>query len=274
MSESYKKFFKQHQSTLEHWYPGLRLDILERDLLGYPLDDLLQQKLLRGIPLAYITNQAAFYKSEFFVDERVLIPRSETEILIDEALSFLKGIKAGKIVDVGTGSGAIGLSLLFELKNFPVNNWHFQLLDLSDKALKVARLNYFQMVKRGEISPAHKIDFLQNDRLEGFAEESIQLILSNPPYIKFESDSGSVHPQVKLFEPQMALFLNDSEYEEWFRIFFAQIKKCLVIGGMAIIEGHEVHLKSLILLARAFNFCYAEIKQDYTKRDRFLILKK
>lgn len=100
------------------------------------------------------------------------------------------------------------------------------------------------------------------------------LIVSNPPYIKKDADLKEVHPQVALFEPHLALFLEDATYDEWFKDFFESIFKNLSDNGVSLIEGHENHLEDLATLAKTIGFKEAVVIQDYTQRNRFLKLKK
>lgn len=220
-------------------------------------------KLEKGEPLEYINNNSFFFEHNFYVTPSVLIPRSETEILVEDALSFLKKNKeATSVCEVGVGSGAIILSIMAAIDR-PLNA---QASDISEDALVVARKNYFRF--KNCIHPQGQLELKVQDRL--FKEKkTFDLIVSNPPYIMQEQDRFKVHNQVLKFEPAKALFLQDDQYQEWFAIFFEQVRACLNAKGMFIMEGHEDHLQMLQNLARS-QFAYTRLSMDLTGRIRFL----
>jgi|GEM_PF-435434 len=230
------------------------------------------QQLRNGVPFAYMTGEAYFYNFSLWVDRTVLIPRKETEILVEMALQQIsrwdgEGRQNITIADVGTGPGTIALALAI---NMPERiSAKFSLIDLDQRALNLAKQNIERlrfMMKR------YDWELLKGDRLgAAFNHRTFDLIVSNPPYIK-RSNHHSVHEQVKVFEPELALYLEDCEYEQWFELFFSQIKQCLSINGQAFMEGSEYTLKELANLADTLGLS-VEIKKDYTERDRFLILK-
>lgn len=269
-------FFAQHQTDLEKNYPGLTLrrlsqewDILESQ--GKTLDFFFA-KLKDAVPLSYITGQAPFYKHEFIVDPEVLIPRSETEILVEKAVLELKKKKKSTkklpvVVDVGTGSGAILLSILADCP-FPLRAFG---IDISFDALKIANTNKEKL--ESDFHSQSEIKFLQGDRLGDFTLKA-DLIVSNPPYIKRREDLPKVHPQVLRYEPELALFLDDLTYADWFTLFFEQVSEHLEEGGLFIMEGHEDHLVSLLPLATNAGLLAASVHKDYTGRNRFLTARK
>lgn len=221
------------------------------------------------MPLEYIVQSAFFYKSEYFVDNRVLIPRSETEILVEEAIQMINSRleEVITICEVGVGSGAIGLSVL---QDIPKKEVHFIGTDISSDAIDVFNINQFR--HKFKIPPQHKIKTLLSDRLVDVSGK-MDFIISNPPYIKESADRHLVHSQVEMFEPEVALFLPDDEYEKWFLTFFHQVKEHLKIGGTFMMEGHEDHLENLKKHAKTIFNSEVEIKNDYTQRPRFLILR-
>lgn len=286
-----QSFFSEEKKFLLSHYPGLTLHRLRQDiklhasLNGMESEELFLspyiphrsnpitlffEKLKTGMPLEYITGHAYFYRSSFLVTPDVLIPRSETEILVELASQEIQKNyrdKPCRLADIGTGSGIIGLSLMME---------DFALLDvvatdISDKALMVAQKNYFNL--RYAISAKHNINFLKSDRLQA-VKGDFDLILSNPPYIKRIGDQASIHHQVLNYEPAMALFLDDDHYELWFEEFFSSIHEKLRPSGISLIEGHEKHLDALSSIALKLGFAKVDIIKDYTSRNRFLRLKK
>ncbi len=291
LGEYLQAFFNEEKKSLLANYPGLTLFRLKNDIKLYALingvdsEELFEspylsyqhnpftlffEKLRRGVPLEYITGHAYFYRSQFLVSPDVLIPRSETEILVELAASEIqKSYRNTKcrLADVGCGSGAIALSLMME----DVSLLDVVAIDLSEKALSVAKRNYFNL--QYAISAKHNITFHQGDRLLS-TEGNFDLILSNPPYIKRHADVDSVHHQVLSYEPEMALFLDDAAYDLWFEDFFRSIHQKLNNNGMSLIEGHEAHLEELKDKALKVGFAKVEIIKDYTDRNRFLRLKK
>lgn len=128
------------------------------------------EKRKHNYPLAYLTHTKSFYDLDFYVDERVLIPRPETEILVSEVIKYAKG-KNLRIADIGTGSGAIAINLK---KHIP--DAHIIATDISKDALDVAEKNAFDL-------KAKEIEFMHEDAFETLPED-IDILVSNPPYLK------------------------------------------------------------------------------------------
>lgn len=278
-----KKFYELNRSHLEKVYSGISFNRIKQDLKIFLREDdtifdslylsydshkvnKFCQFLLNGIPLEYITHEAYFYKSSFFVNENVLIPRNETEILVEMAVNEIGNQKA-RILDLGTGSGAIVLSILMDLNN-PVEA---VASDISEAALKVARKNYFE--HQFKISTAHQLSFVQSDKFEKI-EGNFDFIFSNPPYIKRTADLDAVHDSVNKYEPHLALYLDDEIYDQWFSDFFKGMDQHLKKSGVAIIEGHEDHLINLQNIASKVGPFNVIVVKDYTNRDRFLKITK
>jgi release factor glutamine methyltransferase len=198
------------------------------------------------------------------VDEKVLIPRSETEILVEDSVKFINKNydESFKIAEIGVGSLCIGLSILGEV-NKKLSFWGG---DISEEALEVAHINLFRSSSR--IHNDTSIDLELKDRLKGI-DTKFNLIVSNPPYIKEIADFKNVHSQANEFEPHLALYLKDKDYDEWFEDFFKQCNFCLADNGAFYMEGHEDSLNDLKTMANKY-FNKVEIKKDYTGRDRFL----
>ena len=265
-----KQFYLEHQQTLKRNYPGLRLKYFQEqmaqalevtnDASNLKLEELLS-KSLDGVPLEYMAKQKFFYRSTFYVDERVLIPRSETEILVEDAIDFLRDGTNCRLAEIGVGSGSIAISIAKEVEGLFIYAG-----DISSAALAVAKKNIETYQK--EFAPNTHLELLHSDRLEGF-QGSFDMVVCNPPYIKF---SDEVHPMVKLHEPLEALFLDDHAYEDWFEVLFKQVGDHLAENGIFLMEGHEDHLPQLKSLAAKY-FKDIELKKDYTQRTRFLYAK-
>lgn len=153
---------------------------------------------LKGKPTQYITHRQEFFGREFFVDSNVLIPRPETEHLVESALTFLKEHPSSRILDVGTGSGAIAISVALE-SGCPVFA-----SDISLSALAVAERN-----RHTYNAP---VSFFAADLLDAVMPASIDLLLSNPPYVP-GSDRANMQTEVRDWEPPLALFAGDTGFE-------------------------------------------------------------
>ena len=146
----------------------------------------------RGEPVAYLTNKKEFWKHSFYVDQNVLIPRPDTEIIVEEVLNELKNNDSKKILDIGTGSGCIIISILKERKKCTGTG-----IDIEKKAIKLAKYNAkIQHIK-------NRIRFLNSD-IDNFYLHKYDLIISNPPYVKLH-EINSLDKDIKNFEPKVAL---------------------------------------------------------------------
>jgi len=178
-------------------------------------------RLMNGEPLAYITGRRSFYGLDFMVDDRVLIPRPETELLVDLAIAWLKDNPGkNRIVDIGTGSGAIAVTLAYHLPNSKITA-----IDVSLNALEVARSN--AALHR----VADRIEFIRNDLLEGL-EDKFDLVLANLPYIPTPDLDNLTDLK---HEPRAALDggLNGLQIIEQ---LITSTKKCIAQNGCMILE--------------------------------------
>jgi len=173
---------------------------------------------LKGKPTQYITHEQEFYGRDFYVDQNVLIPRPETEHLVETALTCIKHHNPSRILDVGTGSGAIAISVALE------SSRTVQASDISLPALQVARRNR-------KTAPVH---FFQSDLLESVAPHSIDLLLSNPPYVP-GADAANMQTEVRDWEPHIALFASDDGLQIYQRLI-AQAETAVKPKGQIIME--------------------------------------
>lgn len=231
----------------------LLLHVLELDravLLAYPTRALTDQQLgryqativrrLTNEPIQYITGQQEFFGLALKVTPATLIPRPETEHLVEAVLHSLPVNEPLRILDVGTGTGAIALALAAHLPLAQVTA-----VDLSTEALEVARDNATAHHLEG------RFDFLLSDLLDGLAAkdqiDAFDAIVSNPPYIP-ESDRAELHPQVRDFEPTQALFAG-SRGLDIYRRLIPQAYAALKPGGLLALEiGHGQRDELAILL--------------------------
>ena len=131
------------------------------------------EKMIKGVPLQHITHSQEFMKMNFYVNENVLIPRPDTEILVGEVINIAKKTNAKKILDLCTGSGAIAISLAKYIENRQITA-----VDISEEALRIAKLNAVNN------NVEDKITFVKSDLFENIVKEKYDIIVSNPPYIK------------------------------------------------------------------------------------------
>ena len=185
-------------------------------------DDAVAQRA-RGVPAQYITGHQEFWGMDFIVTPAVLIPRPETEHLIEAALPLARAMSSPKIVDVGTGSGCISVALAKELPQAQI-----LATDISADALEIARANAARHQFAG------RIRFEQNDLLQGLAENSFDLVVSNPPYVG-ESEEDQVQLEVRKFEPRNAVFAGHTGLEVIERLV-PQASRVLKPGGWLLIE--------------------------------------
>lgn len=222
----------------------------------------LENSLLTGVPLQYLLGFTEFYGNRFHVDERVLVPRSETEYMVELLMELRtkKKTSFSTLLDVGTGSGVVLLSLL--AGGFASTGTGS---DISEDSLRVARMNSEAL----RLSP----DFVRSDRFTDLPGR-FEVIVSNPPYIKKKSHAAGVHRAVDEHEPHLALYLEDATYEDWFAEFFQGVFSHLEAGGLFMMEGHEAELAQQAKQLERFGFHHIRVIPDLTGRDRFLEARK
>ncbi|MBQ7257696.1 MAG: peptide chain release factor N(5)-glutamine methyltransferase [Abditibacteriota bacterium] len=177
------------------------------------------EKRLEGVPIAYITHKREFYGRDFYINENVLIPRPETELIIDVVKS-LSLPNNSKVLDLCTGSGIIPITLMQEIDNIEVIG-----ADISLKALEVARIN---AQKYG-----NNIIFIESDMFEDVPKEKYKVITANPPYIPTH-DSNSLDEDVKR-EPSLALY-GGADGLYFYRIILGKGKEYLQEKGFMVLE--------------------------------------
>ena len=218
------------------------------------------QELKKGKPYQQILGHTEFYGNRFFVDENVLIPRPETEELLEITIQRLKKLKIKKlkILDVGTGSGIIPITLK---KHFP--DAEVSAMDISEKALEIAQKN----------ATFHKtrINFIQSDYLNTDFTEKYDVIISNPPYIGID-ENAEIEDSVKGFEPNIALFSPTSDALIFYRKIAKDADKFLNEKGMIFLEINQKLGNETLELFK--NFSESELVKDLSGNDRFVIGKK
>ena len=218
------------------------------------------KRRLEREPLQYITGFCDFYGREFSVNEHVLIPRPETERLIDTALEKVKGLDSPSILDIGAGSGCIATTLGLEIPGATVLG-----IDVSEDAIGIAN-------KNKEKLEAENVSFQKMNILEQRPEGEFDVLVSNPPYIP-KGEMDGLMKDVKDFEPTVAL--TDQKDGLIFYKRFAEVGKELVkSGGWIILEvGLEDHPSAVKKIFSESGFPDTELIKDYNGDDRVLVIK-
>ena len=215
------------------------------------------EQLISGKPIQYILGKAWFMGQNFIVNENVLIPRPETEELVEWIISYanIKN-KTLSILDIGTGSGCISIALKMALPHCEVSA-----LDVSKEALKVAQLNANNL----NVS----IQWMEQNILDTVAlENAYDIIVSNPPYIPIR-EKESMQKQVVNFEPSLALFVPDEDPLIFYRTIAKMAKQSLSKNGQLFFEIHYDQGNAVLTLLNELNF-HAELRQDSFGKDRMI----
>lgn len=183
----------------------------------------LVERRLAGEPIQYIAGEAEFYRMPFFVNRDVLIPRPETEHLVEKVVELAPTFHRPRIVDVGTGSGAIAIALAHEWPDAVMTA-----TDISDAALRLARQN------AERLGFADRVRFLQGDLLLPVAGEQFDIVVSNPPYVA-ERDRETLSVEVRDYEPAQALFAGEDGLAIYRQLIPAAWNS-LVASGFVVLE--------------------------------------
>lgn len=250
---------------LEHYFninrikmalePNIRLSESEMLTFHFAVKDLLKNK-----PIQYIIGETEFCELKFKVNENVLIPRPETSELVMNIVKRQKPASNSQklILDIGTGSGCIAISLAKNLKYSKV-----YALDISEKALEVAKEN--------AINNNVDISFINDDilSLSNNIESKFDIIVSNPPYVR-EVEKADMHDNVLNWEPQTALFVSDNDPLIFYRAILEFAKSHLKENGEVWFEINEYLGKEMIDLCHEMGFHEAEIISDFRGKERIL----
>jgi len=215
------------------------------------------EERLTGKPLWYIFGDTEFYGYKIKVDERVLIPRPETEELVTWILREER--QATSILDVGTGSGCIAATLAMELPHTDVSA-----ADISEDALAVAAENCRRLGVR--------VDLRRADALHGLTEVftgPFDVIVSNPPYVP-QSDRATMHPNVRDHEPAEALFVPDDDPLCFYRVIAQAGRKLLRAGGRLYFEIYYQHADAMRTLCSEEGYTDIRVREDIFGRPRML----
>ena len=214
------------------------------------------EKLTKGIPLQHITHRQEFMKMDFFVDENVLIPRPDTEILVEEVIKIAQKYNSPRILDLCTGSGAIAISLKKVVPNADITA-----VDISEKALEIAQKN----AKKLET----KINFLKSDLFDKLDNKKFDIIVSNPPYIR-KDEIKKLSEEVQK-EPKIALDGGEDGLD-FYRIIAEQAINYLKTGSFLCFEiGYNQKNDVIKIIEDEQNYKNTYCKKDLYGNDRIII---
>jgi release factor glutamine methyltransferase len=284
-----KDVFLSFQNALETLYDAqetgsITLMVLE-ELTGmsrarikaFPEDDVpanaiekliaILEELKTGKPVQYILGTTEFYGLNFLVNPAVLIPRPETEELVEWVLrsvssrQFAAGSGQLSILDIGTGSGCIAISLKKNLPGAKVTA-----IDISTDALQTAKQN--AVINEVEVEFIEG-DILQSQKLKLEDQKKFDIIVSNPPYVTLE-DKLHMHQNVTGFEPHTALFVPEHDPLIFYRAIAGFAAEQLADGGLLFFEINENYGKETVEILSHKNFVNIELRQDMSGRDRMI----
>ena len=208
-------------------------------------------------PIAYILGYKHFWKDKFLTNKSVLIPRPDTELIIEEALKYLPNDKSKKILDIGTGSGCLIVSLIKERPKCTATA-----IDISLKSINVAKTN----AKLHQLE--NKINFINID-IDKYKSYNYDLIISNPPYIN-SIELNRLDDDIKLHEPKIALSGGFDGFRNIIKVI-VKSKKLLKLNGKLIIEiGHKQKNQSVKILNEN-GYYINKISKDLSGKDRCII---
>lgn len=215
-------------------------------------------KIRKGIPLEHITHQKEFMKLNFFVNENVLIPRQDTEILVEEVIKIAQKTNAKKILDLCTGSGAIAVSLAKYLPETEI-----VAVDISNEALKIAKKNAISNQVENQIT------FISSDMFTNLNDEKFDIIVSNPPYIK-RNVIENLDEEVKK-EPYIALDGGEDGLE-FYKKIIKESYQYLKYGGYLCLEiGFDQKIDVIELIENEEKFENTYSKKDLYDNDRVIV---
>ena len=212
---------------------------------------------LRGKPIAYITGKKFFWKDEFLINEKVLIPRPDTEIIVEQVLKIFKNKTKINFLDIGIGSGCILLSILKERKDFRATG-----IDISNYALKVCKIDAYKLGVK------NRIKLFKSD-IDKFNKEKYDLIISNPPYIK-NLDLTYLEKDIAKFEPKIALDGGLDGISE-IRKLIKKSSELIKNNGKLIIEIGYDQKDEVKQLLRKNSFYVNSVEKDLANNDRCII---
>lgn len=216
------------------------------------------KKLINGIPLQHITHQQEFMKLNFYVDNNVLIPRADTEILVEEVIAIAKKTEAKKILDLCTGSGAIAVSLAKYIEKSQITA-----VDISEKALKIAQKNAMNNDVESQII------FVKSNLFENLPNDKYDIIVSNPPYIK-RRVINTLSKEVKN-EPTIALDGGEDGLDFYRKILKNGYEYLKYRGYICLEIGYDQKYDVIELIENEGKYRDTYSKKDLFNNDRVIV---
>lgn len=214
------------------------------------------EKLKKHQPIHYIFEEAYFYGRLFKVTPDTLIPRKETEELIEWMLETLPRQKKLQLLDIGTGSGCIPITLAKEEEN-----WHVSTMDISESAIRVAQYN----AKQHEV----EVTFIHQDILTTEQLATYDVIVSNPPYVR-EVEKQEMLPNVLAYEPHLALFVSDEDPLLFYKKIITLAVQSLNKGGILFFEINQYLAQETLDLFQNTPFRTVELRNDMSDKPRMI----
>jgi release factor glutamine methyltransferase len=223
-----------------------------------------KNEILAGKPLQYVLGYSWFKGHKFSVNEHVLIPRPETEELVDSIVHYTRTIEEKnkipfRALDIGTGSGCIAISLQHE---FP--DWEVWAIDKSPAALKLASQNATQLNVKIHLKELDILSDSLNHDLPAF-----NLIVSNPPYIPYE-DKHEMTAQVLDHEPHLALFVTNNDPLQFYKSIISFSEQHLTRGGTLWFETHMAYAEEVADLMKLNEYEEVKVQKDFQGKDRIV----
>jgi len=248
--------------VFEHLLNYNKIEFFENQNTNFPPEKInklneIEQRLLNFEPVQYILESTEFYNLNFYLNKNVLIPRSETEELVD--LIIKENSNTNKsIIDIGTGSGCIAISIKNNIKSANV-----YATDVSEDALLVAKQN----AKSNKINVHFIKDDILNSQID--SELKFDIVVSNPPYIPL-SEKNKLNKNVTDFEPHLALFTPADDPLIFYKKIAEFSCKHLVDNGNLYVEVHENFAKDVMLLFESYGYNEVKIINDMNNKPRFV----
>lgn len=242
-----------------------RIQVLSGDYVNWSESDQIRlaaliRRVNAGEPVQYVSGKAPFFGRDFRVDPAVLIPRPETEELVHEVIRYARSLKSFhelRLLDIGTGSGCIPVTLALELSQATV-----MATDVSEQALAIARQNV--------VAQKVEVQLLLHDIL---AQEipffELDVVVSNPPYVT-HAEKQFMNKNVVGYEPHLALFVSDEDPLLFYRTISMKARKVLKLGGLVAFEINERFGAEVVLLLREHGYAKVELLHDISGKPRIV----
>lgn len=224
------------------------------------INKVIEERVKTRRPIQQIIGQAYFYGRKFFVNEYTLIPRPETELLVSTVLKLTKDKGKQKILDIGTGSGCIPLTLTLENENLFADS-----IDISAEAIETAKKNSLFH------NAFNKVNFFKSDLFEN-VEDEYDLIVSNPPYIPLK-DKDSLQIEVRNFDPSTALFTKDEDGIEFYEKIISEAPNYLLPDSYLVFELGINQSDLVKNIFKRNNYKDIKVIKDYNSIDRVILAK-